>query len=78
MQLTEEQVRLIRAGETIEVDDAEIGDTCLVVLANAVRKSARPNDIDVPMEVVTRLVDDAMSDYDADDPLLELYQVEES
>ena len=78
MQLTQEQIRLIRAGQAVEVDDADVGATCLIVLAKAVRKPASFDDLDVPMEFVSRLVDNGMSDYDADDPLLESYQGEES
>ena len=74
MQLTPDQVRLIQAGQAVEIEDAEIGDTCFVVLAKAVRKFAPPEDIDLPMDVVAKLINDTMSEYDADDPYLHLYQ----
>lgn len=74
MQLTAEQVRSIRAGKAIRVDDSEVGDTCIVVLANAVPMEWQDDGVALPMEVVSRLVDDAMKEYDEDDPLLALYQ----
>ncbi len=78
MQLTQEQIKLIQAGQTVEVDDADVGATCLIALAKAVRKPASFDDLNVPMELVSQLVDNGMSDYDADDPLLESYQREAS
>lgn len=77
MKLSTEQVRLIRAGQAVEVEDEDVGGTCLVVLADSVRSITKRDDIDVPMEVISRLVDDAMAEYDEGDPLLELYQLEE-
>ena len=77
MKLSSEQVRLIRAGQAVEVEDEDVGGTCLVVLADSVRSLADRDDIDVPMEAISRLVDDAMADYDEGDPLLALYQLEE-
>ena len=74
MQLTAEQVRSIRAGKAIRVDDSEIGDTCIVVLAKSVPNLWQDDEAGLPMEVVSRLVDDAMKEYDEDDPLLALYQ----
>ena len=77
MKLSFEQVRMIRAGQAVEVEDAEVGETCLVVLAKSVRRSSMLDDLHVPMEVVSQLVDEGMAEYDEGDPLLERYQIEE-
>ena len=72
MQLTDEQLQAIEAGEAVAVslDDR----TCVVVRQDIYEQLLSRNGGRLSSETVGALVHDAMAEYDADDPLLESYQ----
>ena len=72
MKLTEHEKATVRSGEPLQFreDDVE----CVVVRADVFQRLRGVLDESLPSEVVGKLVDQAMSEYDAEDPLLESYQ----
>lgn len=70
--LTEIEKQAVRNGEPVQFREDDVD--CVVVRADVFQKLRGVLDETLPPEVVTRLVDQTMSDDDANDPLLESYQ----
>ncbi|MDZ4685525.1 MAG: hypothetical protein SH850_10715 [Planctomycetaceae bacterium] len=74
MTLTTDEIARLRRGEPVDVDVPEVGTRCVVLRSDALAKLMGASGDDLPPEVVTELVDRAMADDDAGDPLLAGYQ----
>lgn len=74
MQLDAEEIDVLRRGERLEVDVPEVGVRCVVLRSDALAKLLSRASEELPIEVVSELVDRAMSEDDAGDPLLAGYQ----
>jgi hypothetical protein len=74
MQLDAEEIAKLRRGERLEVDVPEVGARCVVLRSEAFAKLLGSAGEDLPPEVVSDLVDRAMAEDDAGDPLLAGYQ----
>jgi hypothetical protein len=68
MNITPEQIELAKTGQPVEI---QADDTILVIIRADMLNDVRSL---LPPELVTRLVDDSMQEYDAGDPLLDSYQ----
>lgn len=74
MQLSTQEIAALQRGEKLEVEVPEVGGRCIVVRSEDwLRLSGILGD-GLPMTVVSQLVDQALLDEDADDPLLASYQ----
>jgi hypothetical protein len=73
MQLNRDEIATLKRGEVLECEVPDLGARCVVMRSDEYLKLNR-NSADLPMEVVTKLVDRAMSEDDVDDPLLAGYQ----
>ena len=72
MKLTESEKQAINKGEAIRaVDD---GVEIVIIRADVYDRFR----VSLTPEVVTKLVDETMNEYDADDPLLDSYQKSEA
>ena len=76
MKLTHEEKQAIEQGKPVEFADGKL--RCVVLRADLYRRFSGLLGSELPGTVVTELVDAAMTDYDADDPLLASYQNSES
>ena len=73
MTLTEEQVRAVKNGESVRIDP-DIGTECVIIRADVFDRVAALLDDSVSFQQVSTLVNEAMKEDDANDPLLESYQ----
>lgn len=73
MNLTSEQLQAIHRGESVRVT-IDSGDPVVIVRADIYESIAADSQVGLPPEKVGQLVEEAMRDYDANDPLLESYQ----
>ncbi len=74
MQLNAQEIATLRRGERLEVDVPEVGGRCLLMREADLTGLLAQSMSDLPMTAVSLLVDSAMQDNDADDPLLASYQ----
>jgi hypothetical protein len=74
MQLDAQEIATLRRGERLEVDVPEVGTRCVVLRSDAFARILGRTSDELPPEVVSELVDRAMAEDDADDPLLAGYQ----
>jgi hypothetical protein len=74
MNLNSQEIETLRRGERLEVDVPEVGARCVVLRTEELNKMVGIFADDIPMEVVTKLVDTAMAEEDSGDPLLAGYQ----
>ncbi len=72
MKLTETKKQTVRQGEPIEFHEGDV--QCVILRADLFERFRGLLSETLPPEVVTTMVDDTMSDFDADDPLLDSYQ----
>lgn len=72
MKLTEFEKQTIQQGEFVQFQEGDV--KCVVVRADLFERFRGLLTESLPPEVITTLVDDTMSDYDANDPLLDTYQ----
>lgn len=73
MNLTEEQVRAVKNGESVRLDP-DIGTECVILRADIFDRVKALLDDNVSFEQVGILVNDAMKEDDFNDPLLDSYQ----
>ena len=74
MQLDPQEIATLRRGERLEVDVPELGTRCVVLRSDSFARILGRVSEDLPPEVVSELVDRAMAEDDAGDPLLAGYQ----
>ena len=74
MQLTLEQIEAVRNGRSVCIDNSEIGAPCVVIRADRFANLSLANDEFLTHLEVGTLIENTMKEYDAEDPLLHLYQ----
>jgi len=72
MKLTETEKQTLRQGEPLRFEDEDV--RCVVLRADLFDRYRKLFDETLPSEVTTTLVDETMTDADANDPLLASYQ----
>jgi len=72
MKLTEAEKQAVQQGEPVEFREGDV--QCVVLRADLFERFRGLLSETLPPEVVITMVDDTMSDFDADDPLLDSYQ----
>jgi len=72
MKLTETEKQAVRQGEPIEFREDDV--QCVILRADLLERFRGLLSDTLPPGVVTAIVDDTLSEYDADDPLLASYQ----
>lgn len=74
MQLSPQEIAILRRGERLEVEVPEAGGCCLIVRKEDVVRLLGLESTELPMTTVSSLVDMALQDDDSDDPWLASYQ----
>lgn len=74
MQLSPQEIAVLRRGERLEVDVPEAGGCCLLVRKADLARLFGLESAELPMTAVSTLVDAALEDDDSDDPWLASYQ----
>ena len=74
MQLTAEQIKAVRSGSPVQVDDPEVGEPCIVMRADRFAATCMVTEEPLSNLEVGELIERTMREYDADDPSLVLYQ----
>jgi len=72
MELTEAEKQTLRQGEPLQFQDEDV--KCVVLRADLFERFRGLFNETLPSTVVTTLIDETMSDEDANDPLLDSYQ----
>ena len=74
MQLTAEQIKAVRNGSPVQVDDPDVGEPCVVMRADRFAATYLVTDEPLSSFEVGELIERTMREDDADDPGLALYQ----
>ncbi len=74
MVLTLAEIELLKDGKAVRIESPEVGIPLILVRADLLPPLTDEDSDMLPMTVVARLVQDAMAEYDDEDPLLASYQ----
>lgn len=74
MTLTTEEIARLRRGEAVDVDLPEVGTHCVLLRSDMLARLVADPIESLPPTVLSELVDRAMAEEDAGDPLLAGYQ----
>ena len=72
MKLTDDEKQAVQQGKPVEF--REDGVDCVILRADLFERYRRQMSETLASESVTKLIDDAMADIDAGDPILDSYQ----